>query len=211
MNMTIVSIKTGTEEGVKRIELSDGSFFLLRTCYLTGYPSGGAGGPAEGEEISPAGEEAFRFAAGCFRAERVALRLVARAEQTVRGLSRKLDRRGFDPACVQAVLRRIGALGVVDDRRFACLWVQARLARRVESPRRLLAALRGRGIGRDDAERAVTSALDFQNELALLRGYVEKFHLVPGAEGGGQSLKGRLKSEGFSSGVIQACWEEREW
>jgi regulatory protein len=209
--MTIVSIKTGTEEELKRIELSDGSFFLLRICYLTGYPSGGIGGPAEGEEISPAGEEVFRFAAACFRAERTALRLVARAEQTVRGLSRKLDRRGFDSACVQAVLRRLGELGVVDDRRFASLWVQARLARRGESPRRLLTGLRGRGIGRDDAEAAVKPALDFQNESALLGKYIEKFHLVPDAEDGGQSLKRRLKSEGFSSGAIQACWEEREW
>jgi regulatory protein len=209
--MTIVSIKTGTEEELKRIELSDGSFFLLRTCYLAGYPSGRTGGPAEGEEISPAGEEAFRFAAACFRVERAALRLVARAEQTAWGLSRKLDRRGFDSACIQAVLRRLGTLGAVDDRRFASLWVQARLARRTESPRRLLAGLRGRGIGRDDAERAVKSALDFQNESVLLRGYVEKFYLVPDAEDGGQSLKRRLKSEGFSSGVIQACWEEWEW
>jgi regulatory protein len=207
--MIVVSVKTGTETELKRVELSDGSLFLLRTCYLSGHSSGG-GCFAEGEEISAAGEEALRFAAACFRAERAALRLVARAEQTVRGLSLKLERRGFDAACVQAVIRRLGDLGAVDDRRFACLWVQARLARRTESPRRLLAGLRGRGIGRDGAETAVRSALDFQNESALLRGFIEKFHLAPGPEGG-SSLKHRLKSEGFSSVAIQDCWEEREW
>jgi regulatory protein len=209
--MIVVSVKTGAETELRRVELSDGSFFLLRTCYLSGRSSGGAGCFAEGEEISAAGEEALHFAAACFRAERAALRLVARAEQTARGLSHKLEHRGFDAACVQAVIRRLGDLGAVDDRRFAGLWVQSRLARRTESPRRLLAGLRGRGIGRDDAEMALRSALDFQNESALLRGYIEKFHLVPGAEGGGSSLKHRLKGEGFSSAVIQDCWEEREW
>jgi regulatory protein len=207
--MIVVSVKTGAETELKRVELSDGSFFLLRDCYLSGCASD-AGCFAGGEEISAAGEEALRFAAACFRAERAALRLVARAEQTVRGLSRKLERRGFDTACVDAVIRRLGDIGAVDDRRFACLWIEARLARRKESPRRLLAGLRGRGIGRDDAETAVKSALDFQNESALLRGYIEKFHLAPGPEGGA-SLKHRLKSEGFSSAVIQDCWEEREW
>ncbi|MDR1899292.1 MAG: RecX family transcriptional regulator [Treponema sp.] len=225
--MTIVSIKTGTEAELKRIELSDGSLFLLRTCYLTGSPvdgpdRGDAGGLSEGEEISAAGEEALRFAAACLRAERSALRLVTRAEQTERGLSLKLARRGFDSVCVSAVLGRLAELGVVDDRRFAGLWVQARLSRRAESPRRLLAGLRGRGIGREAAETALKSVLNFQNESALLRGYVEKLRPVPGGgstdaggrgtdAGGGQSLKYRLKSEGFSSSVIQDYWEEREW
>ncbi|MDR1618170.1 MAG: regulatory protein RecX, partial [Treponema sp.] len=91
--MIVVSVKTGAETELKRVELSDGSLFLLRACYLSGHFSGDCF--AGGDEISAAGEEALRFAAACFRAERAALRLVARAEQTVRGLSRKLERRGF--------------------------------------------------------------------------------------------------------------------
>ncbi|MDR2257895.1 MAG: RecX family transcriptional regulator [Treponema sp.] len=214
--MTIISIKTGTGAELKRIELSDGSLFSFRTCYLTGTPAGGPAvfidGLAGGEEISAGDEEAFRFAAACLRAERAALRLAARAEQTVFGLSRKLERRGFKPACVSAVLRRLEDLNIVNDRRFAGLWIEARLTRRGESPRRLLAGLRSRGISREDAEAALTSTLNFQHEPALLRAYIEKYRLAPGAETAVYpSLKYRLKSEGFSPAVIENYWEEREW
>jgi regulatory protein len=219
--MTIVSIKTGTEAELKRIKLSDGSLFSFRTCYLVGISIAGVfaddrsaallDGVAGEVEISPDEEGALRFAAVCLRAERAALRLAARAEQTVFGLSRKLERRGFKPSCVSAVLHRLETLDIINDRRFACLWAQARLARRGESPRRLLAGLRGRGISRDAAEQALKDTLNFQNESALLQGYIEKYRLAPDSASPVSSLKYRLKSEGFSPPVIQSYWEEREW
>ncbi|MDR1239574.1 MAG: recombination regulator RecX [Treponema sp.] len=216
--MTIISIKTGTDAELRRIALSDGSLFSFRVSYLADFPGpfrpeadgDFIDGLAGGEEISAGEEGAFRFAAACLRAERAALRLTARAEQTMRGLSRKLERRGFADACVQAVIRHLEALGLVNDRRFAGLWLQSRLARRRESPRRLLAALRGRGICRTDAEDALKSALSFQTESALLRDYIEKLRLSPEAAGG-LSLKYHLRGEGFSAPVIQGYWEEREW
>jgi regulatory protein len=233
--MTIVSIKTGTESELKRIELSDGSLFSLRTCYLAGFSTGtrGAGirsvaiggddsaetltgsfldGLTAGEEISAEEERAFRFAAVCLRAERTALRLIARAEQTAMGLSRKLEHRGFETTCVRTVLRRLETLEIVDNRRFACLWLHVRLARRAESPRRLLAGLRGRGISREDAEAALKSALNTRSESALLRAYIEKNRLIPETEDSGNlSLKYRLKSEGFSTSAVQDYWEEQGW
>jgi regulatory protein len=218
--MTIVSIKTGTEAELKRIELSDGSLFSFKTCYLppdtsgkTGLNTGDPGEfPGAGEEISPDEEGAFRFAALCLRAEKTALRLIARAEQTSFGLSRKLERRGFDSACVRAVLARLGDLDIVNDRRFAALWIQSRLSRRAECPRRLCAGLYSRGISRDDAAAALKAALNFQNESALLRGYIEKHRLCPNENtAGSPSLKYLLKNEGFSPPVIQMFWEEQEW
>jgi regulatory protein len=216
--MTIISIKTGTDAELKRIALSDGSLFSFRACYLEGFSGGPADSfPPVGGEISAGEEQAFRFAAACLRAERAALRLAARAEQTALGLSRKLARRGFDSPCVSAVLRRLGELDIINDRRFAGLWLQSRLARRPESPRRLLAGLRGRGIDREDAEGALKSLLDFQRESALLRGYIEKKHPAPMPEtaaaqrAGVLSLKYRLRAEGFSPAVIQAYWEEQSW
>jgi regulatory protein len=211
--MTLVSIKPGTGAELKRIKLSDGSLFSLRTCYLDGSCGGDFDSRfTEGGEISTGEEGALRFAAACLRTERTALRLIARAEQTIPGLSFKLKRRGCEASCISAVLRRLEDLGIVDNRRFAGLWIQSRLARRAESPRRLLAALRSRGIGQDDAEAALKSLLNFQNESALLRAYITKNRLLPaGEQTGDRSLKYRLKSEGFSSVVIQDYWEEQEW
>jgi regulatory protein len=211
--MTLVSLKPGTGGELWRIELSDGSLFSLRTCYLAGVSGGDfdrcfvAGG-----EINAGEEGALRFAAACLRAERTALRLIARAEQTVPGLSLKLKRRGFDAACAAAVLHRLEDLDIVNDQRFAALWIQSRLARRAESPRRLLSALRNRGIGREDAETALKAFLNFQNESVLLRDYIIKHRLLPAPkQTGDRSLKYRLKTEGFSSAVIQNYWEEQNW
>jgi regulatory protein len=213
--MTIISIKTGTDEEQRRIELSDGSLFSFRLCYLTDFSGVNPGGVsidelAGGREISAGEEEAFRFAAACLRAERAALRLAARAEQTMMGLSRKLEHRGFDSSSIQPALLRLEALNIINDRRFAALWLQSRLTRRMESPRRLLAGLRSRGICREDAEGALKSVLNFQTESALLRGYIEKFRPAPG-KSGAISLKYHLKGQGFSTEVIQDYWEEQEW
>ncbi|GHV91700.1 hypothetical protein AGMMS50268_22030 [Spirochaetia bacterium] len=214
--MTVISIKSGSGDDLKRIELSDGSLFSFKTCYVT---------PVffddtryvPGTEISPDEAEAFRFAAACMRAEKAALGLVARAEQTVFGLSRKLERGGHPAACVRAVLARLSELEIVDDRRFARLWVQSRLNRRTDTPRKLLAGLCGRGIDRDVAEKALKAGLHPEAENALLNHYIEKNRLL-GTSAGGEitaadrsSLKFKLKYEGFSPVIVQNFWEENDF
>jgi regulatory protein len=217
--MTLLSIKSGSEEDLKRVEFSDGSLFSFKACYVSpAFFSDSRYAP--GAEISTDEAEALRFAAACLRAEKAALGLVARAEQTAFGLSRKLERKGHPAACVRAVIARLGELEIVDDRRFAGLWVQSRLNRRGDTPRKLLAGLCGRGIDRDTAEQALKAGLHSEAEKALLNHYLEKNLLLapdPKTEGpgGGQtrpadlsSLKFKLKYEGFSPAVIQCFWEE---
>ncbi|MDR0583635.1 MAG: recombination regulator RecX [Treponema sp.] len=219
--MTIVSIKTGTGTELRRIELSDGSFFSFKTGYLPPVftdESLYTPGTAEGREISAGEEAGFRFASACLRAERAALRLIARAEQTVSGLGRKLEQRGNKPLCVRAVVSRLAGTGLVDDRRFARLWLETRLGRRRDSPRRLLSALRSRGISREDAGTALQSVLNDETERALLGRFMEKQRHLRGfcaAEIRSEtdvlrSVRFKLRSEGFSSGVIQRFFDEQE-
>jgi regulatory protein len=214
--MTIVSIKTGTGAELRRIELSDGSFFWFKTRYLPpvfideGLYTPGA---AEGREISADEEAGFRFASACLRAEKAALRLIARAEQCLSGLSRKLQRRGHEPACVRAVIDCLVELELVDDWRFARLWLETRLGRRSASPRRLLAGLCARGIGRDEAETALKTVLDDETEWFLIRRFAVKRRRVRSAqaavtagvraEDARRFLKFTLKSEGFSAAAIE--------
>jgi regulatory protein len=209
--LTIVSIKSGTGSEIKRIELSDGSFFSFKTCYLSPVfldESLYSPGMAEGREISAAEEAGFRFASACLRAEKAALRLIARAEQCRFGLVRKLERRGHEPACVNAALSRLVELELVDDRRFARLWLQSHL-RPARSPRRLLSSLCGRGIAQGDARAALKTVLDAETEWALLRRFAEKHAYLPksGEEANSQTLKHVLKSEGFSTQTIQRFFE----
>jgi regulatory protein len=151
----------------------------------------------EPREINAAEEAGFRFASECLRAERTALRLIARAEQSVSGLTYKLERRGHGTACVNAAVSRLVELKLLDDRRFAQLWLESRL-RLTRSPRRLLSSLAGRGIDREDAQTALKAVLDEETEFALLKRFAEKrLRNIDRS-----SLKRVLKAEGFSFSAI---------
>lgn len=200
--MTIVSLKTENSSGseLNRIELSDGSLFSFRICYL---PQEFLSGIAQGNVITAAQEQGFRFASECMRAEKAALRLIARAEQCSLGLTRKLKRRGYETACVSAVAARLCSLNLINDRRFAQLWIESRL-RLSRTPRRLLSSLCGRGIEREDAQAALTAVLNEETELAMLTRYVKRHQLKTDKEGKERacSLKYLLKSEGFSPQAV---------
>jgi regulatory protein len=135
------------------------------------------------------------------------LRLIARAEQTCLGLTRKLEKRGYDSACVRGVISQLCESGLLDDRRYARLWLDNRISRQRTSPRRLLIALSVRGIDRDDLSLALKEALDDEAEFLLLKRYVEKLQSKRKIKSDGDtedpSLKYLLKSEGFSSLAIQ--------
>ena len=199
----IVSIKSGAVEELKRIELSDGSSFSFKTCYLPALNEGCFYPLVEGGEISPAEAEGFRFASACLRAEMAALRLIARAEQCTFGLERKLERRGYKPACISAAISRLLQLGLVDDKRFARLWLESKL-HIAQSPRRLLISLCTRGISHSDAQTAIKAVLDEERELVILRRFAEK-QKKRGKDT--RQLKYLLKSEGFSTAAIHSYLE----
>jgi len=200
--MTIISIRHGADDGLLRVELSDGSLFSFKTCYLPLVFD-----TTEGIEINEAEEKGLRFASACLRAEKAALRLIARAEQTTLGLRRKLEKRGHDSACIRGVISQLCETGLLDDRRYARLWLDARVSRQRTSPRRLLIALSARGIDRDDTASALKEALDDEVEFLLLKRYMEKLQRkrkISSDDGDdSRSLKYLLKSEGFSSLAIQ--------
>jgi regulatory protein len=223
--LTIVSLKSGTD--VSRIELSDGSLFSFKDCYLSGAYI--ADNYVIGGEINADEEQDFRFASACLRAEKRALQLIARAEQTAFGLSRKLQKRGHDPDCIHAVIAQLCALNLLDDRRYARLWLESRISRQATSPRRLLAALRSRGIDRRDAEAALKETLDDEAERQLLERYVQKLRRkgifsagevadsngadsVPNPEGANstilRSVRYTLRNEGFSSLAIEIVLDQ---
>jgi regulatory protein len=140
---------------------------------------------------------------------------VARAEQSVFGLSRKLEKAGHPADCVRAVADRLLELDILNDRRFARYWLRSRLGFKADSPRKLLAGLRGRGIGRADAERSLREALGPEDEAALLKRYLAKHRLFP-QEGENTdtrwpvSLLFLLKREGFAQKVINTLKESGE-
>jgi regulatory protein len=211
--MTIISIKTGADDDLRRVEFSDGSLFSFKINYLPPECTDEGlytPGVAEGRALNSDEEEGFRFASACLRAEKAALQLIARAEQTAFNLTLKLEKRGHDSACVRAVIARLCELGLLDDCRYARLWLESRL-NRTSSPRRLLAALRSRGIDRHDAEDALQHTLDAETEQRLLERYAQKLRRKLGDDNSAaarRELRHALKGEGFSLSAIQIFFEE---
>jgi len=139
------------------------------------------------------------------KTEKMALRLIARAEQCSSGLIRKLEKRGCDPACINEVVSNLFEKKLLDDKRFARLWLHSKI-RFAKSPRRLLSSLCARGIDHDDAEAALKEVLGEENtEFTMLEKYVNK-HAKKAVSKNcdtAKSLKYLLKSEGFSLAAIQ--------
>jgi regulatory protein len=144
------------------------------------------------------------------QAKNTALRLIARAEQCVQGLAFKLERRGYDAHCVNTVISELTEENLLNDLRYAQLWLESRM-RLTRTPKRLLASLCGRGIDRKDAEAAFKKVFDEETELSLLKRFVKKNRQKPRrgkSEESARSLKYLLNSEGFSPQVIRRYFED---
>jgi regulatory protein len=85
----------------------------------------------------PSGEE---------QARALCLRLLTGRSRTRAELSGQLAKRGYPDDVSAAVLDRLAAVGLVDDRDFAEQWVQSRRARAGKSRRALAAELRTKGV-----------------------------------------------------------------
>jgi regulatory protein len=210
--MTVESVETGAENGEVLVKLafSNGSHLSLKLCYLDDY----CGDPAsweQGRELSVSEEETLRFAASCYKAERIGMRLIARAEQNSAGLEAKLGFRGFSRPQIQAVVSRFLKTDLLNDRRYAKLWLQSRFARRngpVPGPRQLMAKLRKRGIANADISAAFDDVLTGEAEWSLLMRFLEKNRTFAGDDG--RSLRSRLRFEGFSASILERFFDEKD-
>jgi len=139
--------------------------------------------------------------ADCIKAEKIALRLIARAEQNSSALAVKLEKRGVDPSIARQVISGLLDKKLLDDERFAESWIRAHLrGKKPLSPLLFLVSLQKRGIKREISLNAIGKILDEETEFSLLLEYIEKidvhFKRNPGF------LRAKLRHERFSTGVI---------
>jgi len=211
--VTVVSLETENlrGDGAAKVEFSNGTSLLIEIDYLNNdkFPEN-SNEPAlwvSDKELSSEELEAFRFAALCYRTEKAALKLIARAEQNSRGLAAKLERRGYDTAAVKLVVSRLLSRNLLDDGRYAELWIRSRLAfRKATSPRWLLVSLRKRGIDGASSRRALAEALDPEAEFALLLKYLENKPVPEGKKV--EFLRSQLKYEGFSADILRKYFND---
>jgi len=212
--LTVESVEPG--HGTLKLTLDNGSVITIGTAYLP--PELPEAFFCPGAIIADEKGDVLDCAAACLSAEQAALRLIARAEQCRSGLARKLEQRKHPPDAVRFALDRLTDMGLVNDARYAELWLKPRLSRGDKGPRMLLAALQHRGIDRKTAEAAMNVSLTPEAEAALLRRCLAKAGKTLSKtsamkrEYSEQDEKRQrrifLKAEGFSAAAIEEYEDE---
>lgn len=196
----IVTVKEGAQ-GVVVVGTDGGSLFRCRPLYLRS--------AAAAQELScefqpgnhcPLG--VLELAAAALAAERQALALLARAEQSRSGLRQKLLKRQLDPWAVSVALDLLQSQGLLDDVRFASAWIRQRVRRHAEGPLSLAAALLRRGVDNACCRKALAEAFSGNLRRQALQYAAEKLSArYPDAS----ALRFRLKALGYRSEEIQTA------
>ena len=154
-------------------------------------------------------EKDLPFDADCIKAEKIALRLIARAEQNSFGLAAKLEKRGVDASIARQVISGLIEKKLLDDERFAEGWIRAHLrGKRALSPLWFLVSLEKRGLKREISLSAIDKIFDEETEYSLLLEYIKKIDLCFRENTG--FLRNKLRHERFSSVAIDRFFDSEQ-
>jgi regulatory protein len=146
--------------------------------------------PAEGAPETPEAKARTR-----------ALRLLARMEKSRRGLSLVLIRAGFSRSVVETVLDDLERRGVLDDRRFARLWLSTQARARPRSLRLLRRDLLREGVASEIVEAGLRELERETPEPALAEAAARKKLRATGADPA--RLARLLAARGFAAAVVR--------
>ncbi len=105
-----------------------------------------------------------------------ALNYLSYRQRTGHEVRRKLSDRGFDEKTIDAAMKRLENVGLVDDDAFVAAYVRDRVAHRPMGVRRMAQELYAKGVPRDAALPAIEQALQGEDtdEVALARRVAQK-------------------------------------
>ena len=150
-------------------------------------------------------EDTSSFTDACDRAEKVALRLIARAEQSSLRLTAKLEKKGFDAPAAKHVVSSLVDRNLLNDARYAELWIRSRLSMNKKvTPLWLLSSLEKRGINRKASREALEKVLDPETEYSLLIDFMKKASARKSENP--WAMKHYLKKEGFSHEILEKLY-----
>ncbi len=144
------------------------------------------------------------------RAVDAALNFLSYRQRTGREVRRKLADRGFSEQTIEAAMRRLHAVGLVDDVAFAGAYVRDRIAHRPMGMRRMVRELYMKGISRELALPTIEDVFRDENtdERALAERVVEKKRRTLAGRGGDEGvlrrrLRDHLIRRGFDVRIVR--------
>ncbi len=173
-------------------------------------------GLRRGQVLSDAQLEALRRAEQEHRALQDALRLLNERPRSTAEVRERLIRRGYEAAQAEAVLSRLTALGLLDDRAFARVWVENRQTFRPRGRSALAAELRQKGLPPEVIAEALAEATEEDESAQALALARERARALRGLDRPAffRRLQGYLARRGFPAEavrrVVRQVWAEQE-
>lgn len=144
------------------------------------------------------------------RAREYALRLLDYRDRSVGEMRRKLADRRFPAETAAAVISDLTRLGLLDDERFARLWVRSRLNSRPRSGFLLALELARKGVSRNIIDSALKEALGPESELdsarSLARRQAPRYRFDP-PDSARRKLEAYLARRGYRRELIEEAME----
>ncbi len=139
------------------------------------------------------------------RARAAALRLLKFRPRSESELKQRLAQKGFGPAAVEPLVSELKRQGLLDDTRFARLFVAQQMQARPAGRRMLVSRLRAKGVAAELATQTVATEAAGEDELELASRLAAK--RAPALEGlprvaAQRRLFGYLSRRGFSAEII---------
>jgi regulatory protein len=150
----------GPERKARRLVFDDGS-----DPRVTSAAALKLGEVSVGLEIEPAALDRALADVELALAKESAYRLLGYHDRSRAELDRKLRDRGYPAEVASAIVARLDELGIVDDQRFAALWVRSRAAQGMGA-RRIARELGQKGVAAETIEAALATEAPEETQLS---------------------------------------------
>ena len=131
-------------------------------------------GLSVGQTVTPGETSELEIADGAVRAREQALRLLNHRLRTRREIEQRLRGNEWSSSVITRVMTRLEQAGLIDDARFARLWVEERLRLRPIGVTLLRRELRDKGIDEATIEATLQDREDQQDDAALAYGLLQR-------------------------------------
>jgi regulatory protein len=139
------------------------------------------------------------------KAKTYAYRLLGFTARSEKELKQKISDKGYNQKIANRVIRELKREGLVDDKKFAILWIKTRLEHNPRSLSAIKHELLSRGVDRDTAEGLLDGfKSSFDEEEAVKNLLKGRMYAVKGLDRqkAKQRLYGFLKRRGFANQII---------
>jgi regulatory protein len=167
-------------------------------------------GLSEQIELDDAETADLRSVAGFAEALRVVNRFLGHRPRTVEEVRQRLLRAGLDGEVIATAIEALQAQGLLDDKRFADMWVESRKTFSPRSPRMMQAELRRKGVDRTTIDESLGDVSeDDETKLAIEAGRQRLRRYNAGDKPGFErSMGAYLGRRGFAYSAVRAALEQ---